>query len=203
MVKTIGWAWTRGACLLFVLVGGIYGFQVSTASGDVDVSKRQDFATADTTFGTNEDIYIRIPPDEVAKLKVGKNAKLQVQVTQQGKKKIKIDKEDAKLTIKGDKTAVSYRDDVQPLFTNGGGWFNYEEGFAASQFVMCHAGDVDGNGEETCPPECHLMDLGTRAGMLAGADGGAEPLFGESAVGATDYDWDNSGLKKRLRNNRM
>ena len=47
------------------------------------------------------------------------------------------------------------------------------------------------------------MDLGTRAGMLAGADGGAEPLFGESAVGATDYDWDNSGLKKRLRNNRM
>ena|SRR3990167_6464699 len=102
MVKSIGWDGTMGAFLVFVLIGGIYGFQASTASGGVDVSKRQDFATADTTFGTNEDIYIRIPPDEVAKLKVGKNAKLQVQVTQQGKKKIKIDKEDAKLTIKAD-----------------------------------------------------------------------------------------------------
>ena len=121
---------------------------MSTASGDVDVSKRQDFATEDTTFGTNEDIYIRISPGEVAKLTEGKKTKLQVQVTQKGKKKIK---GGANLTIKGDKTAVSYRDDVQPLFTNGGAWFNYEEGFAASQCVMCHAGDVDGDGEETCP----------------------------------------------------
>ena len=60
-MKSIGWVGTRGMFLLFALIGGIYGFQVSTASGDVDVSKRQDFATEDTTFGTNEDIYIRIP----------------------------------------------------------------------------------------------------------------------------------------------
>ena len=30
---------------------------------------------------------------------------------------------------------------------------------------------------EECPPECHLMDLGTRAGMLNGADGGSEPIL--------------------------
>ena len=195
-MKTIGWVGTRGMFLLFALIGGIYGFQVSTASDDVDVSKRQDFATEDTTFSTNENIYIRIPPDEVAKLKEGK-ALLNVQV-KAGKKKYK---GGAKLTIKGDKTAVSYRDDIQPLFTKGGAWFNYG-GTAAGACVTCHAGD-DGIDPEECPPECHLMDLGTRAGMLNGADGGSVPILGESAVGATDYDWGKSDLRKRLRNNRM
>ena len=47
------------------------------------------------------------------------------------------------------------------------------------------------------------MDLGTRAACFAGADGGSEPILGESTVGATDYNWANSGLRKRLRNNRM
>ena len=195
-MKTIGWVGTRGMFLLFALIGGIYGFQVSTASDDVDVSKRQDFATEDTTFSTNENIYIRIPPDEVAKLKEGK-ALLNVQV-KAGKTKYK---GGAKLTIKGDKTAVSYRDDIQPLFTKGGAWFNYG-GTAAGACVTCHAGD-DGIDPEECPPECHLMDLGTRAGMLNGADGGSVPILGESAVDATDYDWGESTLKKRLRNNRM
>jgi len=195
-VKTIGWVGTRGMFLLFALIGGIYGFQVSTASDDVDVSKRQDFATEDTTFSTNENIYIRIPPDEVAKLKEGK-ALLNVQV-KAGKTKYK---GGAKLTIKGDKTAVSYRDDIQPLFTKGGAWFNYG-GTAAGACVTCHAGD-DGIDPEECPPECHLMDLGTRAGMLNGADGGSVPILGESAVDATDYDWGKSDLRKRLRNNRM
>jgi len=195
-MKTIGWVGTRGMFLLFALIGGIYGFQVSTASDDVDVSKRQDFATEDTTFSTNENIYIRIPPDEVAKLKEGK-ALLNVQV-KAGKTKYK---GGAKLTIKGDKTAVSYRDDIQPLFTKGGAWFNYG-GTAAGACVTCHAGD-DGIDPEECPPECHLMDLGTRAGMLNGADGGSVPILGESAVDATDYDWGKSDLRKRLRNNRM
>ena len=195
-MKTIGWVGTRGMFLLFALIGGIYGFQVSTASDDVDVSKRQDFATEDTTFSTNENIYIRIPPDEVAKLKEGK-ALLNVQV-KAGKTKYK---GGAKLTIKGDKTAVSYRDDIQPLFTKGGAWFNYG-GSAAGACVTCHAGD-DGIDPEECPPECHLMDLGTRAGMLNGADGGSVPILGESAVDATDYDWGKSDLRKRLRNNRM
>ena len=195
-MKTIGWVGTRGMFLLFALIGGIYGFQVSTASDDVDVSKRQDFATEDTTFSTNENIYIRIPPDEVAKLKEGK-ALLNVQV-KAGKTKYK---GGAKLTIKGDKTAVSYRDDIQPLFTMGGAWFNYG-GTAAGACVTCHAGD-DGIDPEECPPECHLMDLGTRAGMLNGADGGSEPILGESAVGDTDFNWGSSGLRKRLRNNRM
>ena len=43
------------------------------------------------------------------------------------------------------------------------------------------------------------MDLGTRAGMLNGADGGSEPILGESAVGATDYNWANSGLKEKAQ----
>jgi hypothetical protein len=29
------------------------------------------------------------------------------------------------------------------------------------------------------------------------------PLFGQSAVGETDYDWEHSKMKERLRNNRM
>jgi hypothetical protein len=29
------------------------------------------------------------------------------------------------------------------------------------------------------------------------------PLFGESSIGATDYDWGHSKLNSRLRNNRM
>ena len=195
-MKTIGWVGTRGMFLLFALIGGIYGFQVSTASDDVDVSKRQDFATEDTTFSTNENIYIRIPLDEITGLRDGK-ALLNVLV-KAGKTKYK---GGAKLTIKGDKTAVSYRDDIQPLFTKGGAWFNYG-GTAAGACVTCHAGD-DGIDPEECPPECHLMDLGTRAGMLNGADGGSVPILGESAVGATDYDWGKSDLRKRLRNNRM
>lgn len=194
-MKSIGWVGTRGMFLLFALIGGIYGFQVSTANDDVDVSKRQDFATEDTTFGTNEDIYIRIP-HETAKLKEGKGV-LNVQV-KAGKTKYKGGR---KLTIKGDKTAVSYSDDIQPLFTMGGAWFNYG-GTAAGACVTCHAGD-DGIDPEECPPECHLMDLGTRAGILHGADGGSVPILGESAVGATDYDWEKSDLRKRLRNNRM
>jgi len=39
MVKSIGWDGTMGAFLVFVLIGGIYGFQASTASGGVDVTK--------------------------------------------------------------------------------------------------------------------------------------------------------------------
>ena len=201
MVKTFGWAGTMGAFLLFVLVGGIYGPQVRTASGDlIEVSKRQDYATDDKTFHTNEDIYIKIGKDKVGKFLEGK-AQLQVLVKQKGKSGFK-EKESVPLVIQGDKTAVSYRDDVQPLFKQGGAWFNYG-GTAAGACTNCHAGDVNGDGEEECPPECHLMDLGTRAGMLNGADGSTAPLFGESTVGATDYNWANSGLRKRLRNNRM
>ena len=74
---------------------------------------------------------------------------------------------------------------------------------AATACGACHAGDVDGDGEEVCPPECHLLDLNTRAGWIAGADGGTAPILGESSVGATDYDWSHAKLRQRLRNNRM
>jgi len=48
-----------------------------------------------------------------------------------------------------------------------------------------------------------MIDFNTEAGLLAGADNGEEPLLGESVVGATDFNWGSSGLRKRLRNNRM
>jgi hypothetical protein len=45
------------------------------------------------------------------------------------------------------------------------------------------------------------------AGILAGADTLEDPpgeaLLGESEPGATDYNWSESGLRRRLRNNRM
>jgi hypothetical protein len=51
------------------------------------------------------------------------------------------------------------------------------------------------------------MDLGTYAGILAGGDVLSEPpgvpLLGQSEFGATDFNWDDSKLHARLRNNRM
>ena len=113
---------------------------------------------------------------------------------------------------------LSFKNDILPLFSNtdgAGAWFNYDSGRdedgANTPYKTacgsCHAGDVNNDGEEACPPECHLMDLNTHAGWLAGADitdpDGAHPILGESFAGATDYDWGHSKLKKRLRNNRM
>ncbi|MBI2559677.1 MAG: hypothetical protein HYW14_00895 [Planctomycetes bacterium] len=102
---------------------------------------------------------------------------------------------------------VSYTNDIQPLFTTNGAWFNYG-GLASLACGACHAWDgVDE--EEGCNPACyHLMNLTTHAGMLAGADvdpdtGCGMPILGQSACGNTDYDWDESVLRQRLRNNRM
>jgi hypothetical protein len=51
------------------------------------------------------------------------------------------------------------------------------------------------------------MDLTSYEGILTGADSLEEPpgvsILGESAAGAGDFDWDNSKLRARLRNNRM
>ncbi|HHT9125971.1 MAG TPA: hypothetical protein ACFYD6_09160 [Candidatus Brocadiia bacterium] len=97
---------------------------------------------------------------------------------------------------------VSYTNDIQPLFTTNGAWFNYG-GLASFACGACHAWDGEDE-EEGCSPPCyHLMNLTTRAGMLNGADAGSVPIFGESSIGATDYDWDESVLRQRLRNNRM
>jgi hypothetical protein len=105
---------------------------------------------------------------------------------------------------------VSFKDDILPLFseTDGyGAWFNYGNGDGtdgpATACGTCHAGDVNGDGEEECPPECHMMDLNTHAGWLAGADDGSEALLGEGTVGDGTTDWSHAKLRKRLRNNRM
>ena len=107
------------------------------------------------------------------------------------------------IVIRGPKTEISYKNDIQPFFTKDRAWFDKPNEFASWACIRCHSGDVNDDGEEECPPECHLMDLGTYDGMLSGADGGVEPLLGESFVGAVDFDWDESEIKRRLTENRM
>ncbi|MGR3311084.1 MAG: hypothetical protein ACUZ77_09935, partial [Candidatus Brocadiales bacterium] len=97
--------------------------------------------------------------------------------------------------------AVSYTNDIQPLFTTPGAWF--DRNLAKSpeddtSFLACGQCHFD-----TKAPSFHMMDLTTHAGTLNGSDGGEKPILGESEVGATDYDWDASMLRRRLRDNRM
>ncbi len=171
------------------------------AWGHVQFSKRQDFVTNDYDFGKEEDVYIKVHLGDVANLIPGP-AKVEVKLKQDidGFPEAKL-KAKRNITVSASPRAVSYRTDIQPLFTQDRAWFDNPD-LAATACGVCHAGD-DGIPPEECPPECHLMDLNTHAGMLNGADGGSEPIFGESSVGATDYDWAESALRKRLRNNRM
>lgn len=173
-------------CLSLLLSMAIYSFPMGVARADFAVSKRNDFCTDDTIFATNENIYIKIGVDQVTKLVPG-DAKIKVFVRQKGKNRLK---EKLKVTITGDKTAVSYKDDVQCYFTEPRAWFDAPDEYASTACGSCH-------------PPFHSMDLTTRAGMLAGTDGGAEAILGETNVGDTDYDWGESILRKRLRNNRM
>ncbi len=183
-----------GMCLFFVLSIAIYSLQIGTARGDFEVSKRQDFATDDTTFHTNEDIYIKIGIDQAPKLDPG-TARLLVRIKQSGKIRFK---RLVVLTVQGDKTEVSYRDDIQPLFTQNRAWFDNPV-LASFACGTCHYCNDE-------PPCYHAMNLTTHAGMLAGADvesGCGEPILGQSSCGSTDYNWDESVLRWRLRNNRM
>ncbi len=85
-------------------------------------------------------------------------------------------------------------ENVLPLFTENGVWF---EGSQAC--TGCHFGNTENS--------YHEMDLGSYEGFMSGGDVLSEPpgvpLLGQSEVGATDYDWDHSKLRARLRNNRM
>lgn len=84
--------------------------------------------------------------------------------------------------------------DILPLFTSANAWFENSPSCTA-----CHFGLAENS--------AHEMDLSSYAGILAGADTLEEPpgeaLFGESEPGATDYNWSESGMRRRLRNNRM
>lgn len=175
---------------LFALSMFIYSFQINVARGDFELSKRQDFATDDTTFHTNEDIYIKVGIDQARKLHQGK-ARVRVMVRQDSKTRFG---RSVPLVIQGDKTEVSYRDDIQPLYTQDSAWFDNPI-LASTRCGNCHFASE--------APSFHEMNLTTREGMLNGADEGTVPILGESTVGATDYNWEKSVLRGRERNNRM
>lgn len=85
-------------------------------------------------------------------------------------------------------TEVSFDKHVLPLFTTDEIWFPGTEACTA-----CHAGEG---------LYSHELDMGTYLGVIAGADAGDEPILGHD-IGDTNYDWGSSGLRRRLRNNRM
>ncbi|MCP5085406.1 MAG: hypothetical protein GY952_01165, partial [Rhodobacteraceae bacterium] len=85
-------------------------------------------------------------------------------------------------------------ENVLPLFTEDGMWFD-----GSQACTGCHFGNTENS--------YHEMDLGSYEGIMLGGDVLSEPpgvpLLGQSEVGATDYDWDHSKMRARLRNNRM
>jgi hypothetical protein len=89
---------------------------------------------------------------------------------------------------------LTFERDVQPFFTEANMWY---EGSQAC--TGCHFANSENS--------YHEMDLGTYAGIMTGGDALSEPpgvpILGQSEFGATDYDWEHSKLKERLRNNRM
>ncbi len=89
---------------------------------------------------------------------------------------------------------IDFDKDVLPFFTKFGTWFENSQSCASCHF---------GNNENSF----HEMDLTSYAGLMRGGDVLSKPpgvpLFGQSKIGATDYDWGHSKMKSRLRNNRM
>ncbi len=85
-------------------------------------------------------------------------------------------------------------ENVLPLFTEDGMWFD-----GSQACTGCHFGNTENS--------YHEMDLGSYEGIMLGGDVLSEPpgvpLLGQSEVGATDYDWEHSKMRARLRNNRM
>ncbi len=96
--------------------------------------------------------------------------------------------------IDGNKYDADFQSDILPLFTNDGIWFKGSRSCASCHFA---------NSENAY----HEMDTTSYSGLMKGGDVLSHPpgvpLFGESGIGKTDYDWDHSKLKARLRNNRM
>ncbi len=90
--------------------------------------------------------------------------------------------------------AVNFERDVKQLFTEGNMWYN-----GSAPCSSCHFGNTD--------LSYHEMDLGSYEGIMKGGDVVSNPpgvpLLGHSATGETDYDWEHSKLRERLRNNRM
>jgi len=96
--------------------------------------------------------------------------------------------------IDGQTYQATFEADILPLFTTNGVWFE-----GAQACTGCHFGNTENS--------YHEMDLTTYQGVITGADSLSSPpgvsILGASAVGETDFDWDHSKLRGRLRNNRM
>jgi len=96
--------------------------------------------------------------------------------------------------MSGNAILGSFDADILPLFTTDGIW-----GADTAACSSCHTGNTEDS--------LHEMDLTSYEGMMKGGDVLSHPpgvpLFGQSQVGASDYDWDHSKLRGRLRNNRM
>lgn len=94
----------------------------------------------------------------------------------------------------GHDVAATFDADILPLYTEDNIW-----GDDLAACSSCHTG----NTEESL----HEMDFTSYAGMMLGGDVLAKPpgvpMFGQSKVGATDFDWGHSKMKQRLRDNRM
>ncbi|MBK8417290.1 hypothetical protein [Candidatus Villigracilis saccharophilus] len=84
--------------------------------------------------------------------------------------------------------------DVLPFFTQAGMWFD-----GSQACTGCHFGNTENS--------YHEMDLSSYEGIVTGADSLSAPpgvsILGASAIGETDFHWDASKLRERLRNNRM
>jgi hypothetical protein len=94
----------------------------------------------------------------------------------------------------GAKNDDTFKNVILPMFTQDNYWAP-----DTASCASCHSG----NTEESL----HEMDLTSYDGILRGGDVLAQPpgvpLFGQSAIGKTDYDWGHSKMKGRLRDNRM
>jgi len=109
----------------------------------------------------------------------------------------------------GNMQIANFDDDILPMFTMDGYWAHDEDGMfdtdgeeSAISCAGCHGSTEDDRADSE-----HEMNVGSYEGLMGGADALSKPpgvgLFGESVIGAADYDWKNSKMKGRLRNNRM
>ncbi len=89
---------------------------------------------------------------------------------------------------------ISFSQHILPMFTSSNFWYD-----GAEACTSCHF--------EVSDESAHQIDLSSWAGLMTGAESLEEPpgesLLGESAPGAGDFDWGDSELRERMRNNRM
>ncbi|MCB9443890.1 MAG: hypothetical protein H6669_06605 [Ardenticatenaceae bacterium] len=88
----------------------------------------------------------------------------------------------------------TFEADIQPLFTTNGLWFDGSQACTGCHFANSEA-------------SYHEMDLSSYAGIMSGGDvlsaPPGVPILGQTEVGTADFNWADSKLRARLRNNRM